>query len=54
MSYAYFDSAEGETITLARAIRECRSHGADPEEMISELGEHPTYDAQTVLVWLGY
>lgn len=50
----YFDSAEGETITLHRAVKECRDHGVDPEEMFSELGIHPTYDAQIVLMWLGY
>lgn len=54
MTLTYRESAEGQTITLARAVRECEDHGADPAEMIAEIGEHATYDAATVLDWLGY
>ncbi len=51
---SYYESAEGEDISKARALRECVKHDADPQEMIAELGDHKTYDAQAVLSWLGY
>ena len=50
----YYESAADEVITLARAATECRKHGADVAEMIADLGERETYDAQAVLRWLGY
>lgn len=50
----YYDSAEGMRITLARALLECKRHGVDVSEFLTEMGEHASYDAQMVLSWLGY
>ena len=51
----YYESAEGVEITLQRALQELRNHGVDdPEEFFSAVGQSPTYQAQTVLDWLGY
>jgi hypothetical protein len=50
----YSQSAKGLTISRARAIQECRSHGADPQEMFNDLGDRETYSATEVLNWLGY
>lgn len=50
----YYESAEGMTITLARAIAEYANHGMTRAELISDLGEHEYYDAQSVLGMLGY
>jgi hypothetical protein len=52
---SYYDSAEGLTITKARALHELRKHGiVDTSEFLSDMGDHETYDAQAVLDWLGY
>lgn len=54
----YYESAEGEVITRARAIRELRRHGVGDSDTIAqfyaEVGEREEYDAQEVLNWLGY
>lgn len=51
----YYDSAEGTTITKVRALLELHNHGiTDPDEFFEECGEHPQYNAQEVLEWLGY
>jgi hypothetical protein len=50
----YFESAEGQVITKARAIREIEKHGAYVQEFLAECGEHDEYQAQSVLTWLGY
>lgn len=54
----YSQSAKGVTITHARALTELRTHGLTDAEDIADfhasLGEHPTYNAHAVLVWLGY
>lgn len=51
----YYESAQGITITHKQAIKELREHGVtDLKEFYDELGHHETYDAQAVLVWLGY
>ena len=50
----YFKSAEGLTITAARAMREVRAHGCDADEFLAEMGRRATYNAQAVLEWLGY
>ena len=51
----YFESAQGITITHKRAMKELRDHGVtDLKEFYGDLGHHETYDAQAVLVWLGY
>ena len=52
----YYESAEGETITKARAMVELAKHGAsnDAPQFLADMGDHPTYEAQAVLAWLGY
>lgn len=51
----YFDSAEGTTITKVRALLELHNHGiVDPDEFFEDMGDKESYDAQDVLLWLGY
>ena len=53
----YYESAEGETISLKRAMRELDDHGVPFEcraEFFAEVGYKEEYDAQEVLAWLGY
>ena len=50
----YYESAEGEIITLARAKQEVLKHGSDWAEFLQDNGERAEYDAQDVLDWLGY
>jgi len=51
----YYESAEGETITRARALAELHAHGCDDiADFLVECGDRETYDAQVVLQWLGY
>ena len=54
----YYDSAEGLVITQDRALQELARHGItsneDILEFFNEVGEHEEYDAQKVLIWLGY
>ena len=50
----YYESAEDTQITQKRAIQEVKSHGADINEFFEDLGHKTTYNAQSVLVWLGY
>ncbi|UTJ53331.1 hypothetical protein NLZ12_06310 [Klebsiella pneumoniae] len=50
----YYESAEGETITQARALLEVRRHGASEAEFLADMGTAGSYDAQAVLQWLGY
>lgn len=50
----YYDSAEGLTITKARALREVANHCSDPAEFLTDMGDKDTYNAQAVLAWLGY
>lgn len=51
----YYDSAEGITITKARALRELSMHGIDdPQDFFAEVGDCEIYSAQAVLEWLGY
>lgn len=54
----YFDSAKGEMITKARAMRELDRHGITHEDdraaFLADMGDRETYDAQAVLAWLGY
>lgn len=58
METTYYESAEGQTITKARALRELARHGVDDAESIAaflaDLGDKETYRAQAVLDWLGY
>lgn len=64
----YFESAEGLTITKARAWSEFKSHGctfedfneflmdviAAPSTVLDDEGYIREMDAQAVLAWLGY
>ena len=54
----YYESAEGITITRARALQELRKHGvehpSDIAEFDAEVGIKSTYRAHEVLHWLGY
>lgn len=54
----YYDSAEDLIITRDRALQELAKHGITSNEDILEffvdMGEHEEYDAQRVLIWLGY
>ncbi|MCV5283582.1 phosphoenolpyruvate carboxylase, partial [Escherichia coli] len=53
----YFDSAEDLTISKQRALQELAKHGvvaSDIDVFFSELGEREEYNAQEVLIWLGY
>lgn len=50
----YYESAEGLTITQNRALVEVLDHGVDIWEFLTELGDHETYSAQSVLRWLGH
>ena len=54
----YYESAEGLTITQERALQELARHSITSNEEILEffadVGELEEYDAQKVLIWLGY
>lgn len=51
----YYESAENVTITRERALQEVRNHNCeDFEEFFEDLGDREYYDAQSVLIWLGY
>lgn len=50
----YYESAEGLTITKARAVKEVEKHGSDVQEFFADCGERDSYNAQAVLRWLGY
>ena len=50
----YYESAEGITISKERAKKEIAKHGACWEEFVMDNGERESYDAQSVLAWLGY
>lgn len=55
---SYLDSAQGVTITQARAIAELDAHGvgdaASVQAFLGEVGNRAEYAAQEVLHWLGY
>ena len=50
----YYESSENVTITKKRALLEVKNHGASTSEFFSDCGVHASYNAQTVLNWLGY
>ena len=50
----YFESAEGMILSKSRALLEVRRHGASEADFIQEMGDKERYDAQSVLLWLGY
>lgn len=52
----YSESAKGKTISKARALEELKRHGMEGEVslFLSDMGDKQEYNAQEVLVWLGY
>lgn len=54
----YYDSAEDLTITQERALQELAKHGItsneDILEFFADVGDQEEYEAQKVLIWLGY
>ena len=53
----YYESAEGEVITLERALIELDRHGfidQDKLQFLRDLGREDYYNAQDVLDWIGY
>jgi len=50
----YYESAEGITISPERAKKEVEKHGSSWEEFVQDMGLHNSYEAQAVLIWLGY
>jgi len=51
----YYESAEDLTITRERALQELRDHNCeDFQEFFDDLGDREEYNAQSVLIWLGY
>ena len=51
----YYESAEGLTITKKRALQELRDHDCqDFDQFFKDMGQKENYDAQAVLIWLGY
>ena len=54
----YYESAEGYTLTKSEAFIEIvRKHNLDENEFelfLKDCGDQKSYDAQTVLAWLGY
>ena len=50
----YYESAEGVIISPERAKKEVEKHSASWEEFVQDMGLRNSYEAQAVLVWLGY
>jgi hypothetical protein len=52
----YYESAEGVTISKARAYKEFEDHGltSDWVEFVCWRGDRDSYLAEDVLGWLGY
>lgn len=51
----YYESAEGQTISKERAKKEIEKHNGDTwAEFLQDCGKHDSYNAQSVLGWLGY
>ncbi len=54
----YYESAEGETLTKSQAWHLIKyTHNLDDQEFelfLKDCGDKPKYDAQDVLLWLGY
>lgn len=52
----YLQSAKGQTISKARALKELERHGMESSVCVflKDMGDKQEYNAQAVLVWLGY
>ena len=51
----YYESAEDTIITRERALLELARHHCEYiEKFFDDLGDRRDYNAQEVLVWLGY
>lgn len=48
------DTGEGTTISTERAKKEIEKHSACWDEFVQDMGLRNSYEAQAVLVWLGY
>jgi hypothetical protein len=49
-----YEQAIEATVTKAKAAREIRKHGLNPEDFFKEVGTRPEYSGADVLNWLGY
>lgn len=60
MGMTYYESAEGITITKARArhevVKDLNEHVHEEYwgRFLADMGDHETYDAQAVLDWMGF
>ncbi len=58
MFLTYYESAEDVMISKERALAELKLHNMTNDDEISEFlndcGDKQEYNAQSVLVWLGY
>ncbi len=50
----YYESAEGIAISKERAKKEIEKHGSSWLEFVQDMGDNVSYNAQSVLAWLGY
>jgi hypothetical protein len=52
----YLQSAKNKTISKERALLELKRHGMESSVcvFIKDMGDKEEYNAQAVLVWLGY
>jgi len=51
----YKESSKGIKISKKRALKELRKHGLiNYLDFYKELGNKKTYNAESVLIWLGY
>ena len=48
------ESAEGVTLSRNNVLMQLREHGAMADQFFEEMGDKTSYDAQDVLLWLGY
>ncbi|MFL1449240.1 hypothetical protein ACI77O_12665 [Pseudomonas tritici] len=55
MNLTYEDALdENPVISRDKAIRECELHSISFDALVAELGDHQTYMARELLIWLGY
>lgn len=55
MTLTYEEAVEeNPEISRDKAMLECRKHNVSFAELAGELGDHQTYQARDVLIWLGY
>ena len=49
-----FDSWEGKQVDKNQAFTWVMRHNVLLDEFLADCGNHEVYDAQEVLIWLGY